>query len=98
MKILRTGKDKSIWTLKHFCTGWGNGNDGCDAFLELVTSDLMYYKGFVSENYIPGRDPKVSFQCPCCLTITDLGRNDWPKDYHNLSSWPKDWIRKDEAA
>ena len=87
MKVLKPGKDKSIWSIKHDCTGWGNGNEACGAYLEIEKSDLMYFKGVIAEN----RDPKVSFQCPCCLAITDLGRNDWPNNYHELQSWPKSW-------
>lgn len=100
MKVLKPGKDKGIWTIKHSCTGWGNGNEGCDAYLEIEKDDLMYFKGFVADYDLEGRDPKVSFQCPCCLAVTDLGRNDWPKGYHELPSWPKSWIYSadDKAA
>lgn len=100
MKVLKAGKDKSIWTIKHTCTGWGNGDNGCDALLEIEFADLKYHKGFLPDWSVPVKDPKVSFQCPCCSTITDLGMNDWPKNYTNIEKYPEDWIKhiQKEAA
>jgi hypothetical protein len=92
MKVLETGTKGLNWTMKHRCTGWGNSGNGCEALLEIEKSDLRYFRGVDGDSW-GSRDPAVTFKCPCCSTLTDLGTNDWPKDYRNLpvysssSSW-----------
>lgn len=92
MKVLETGTKGLNWTMKHRCTGWGNGGGGCEALLEVEKSDLRYFKGVPGDSW-GSRDPAVTFKCPCCSTLTDLGMNDWPKDYrllevyHSSSAW-----------
>lgn len=83
MKILEEGTKGLNWTIEHRCTGWGNGGNGCNALLEVEKSDLKYYPGNDSVTW-GGRDPAVTFQCPCCDSLTDLGLNDWPAGYREL--------------
>jgi len=97
MKVLEPGKVKQKWSLRHRCTGWGNGNDGCEALLELEVEDLRYRPGCYDEKC--ESDPFVSFKCICCGEITNLGMNDWPKDYRKLQKWNVEWYyNKDQAA
>lgn len=89
MKILEAGKSTK-WSIQHRCTGWGNGGNGCEALLEIEYDDLRYFQGNNSPTW-GGRDPAVSFKCPCCGKLTDIGLNDWPVGYHELQSWTKEW-------
>ena len=93
MKIIEPGKTKEKWSIQHRCTGWGNGSDGCDALLEIETEDLKYRPGKCET------PAAVCFKCPCCGEVTDLGLNDWPKNYRKLSNWTVEWhYNKDKAA
>lgn len=87
MKVLEPGTKTLLhWTIQHRCTGWGNSGNGCDALLEIEKTDLRYFKGNDSPTW-GGRDPAVTFKCPCCSTLTDIGVNDWPKDYRSLKAY-----------
>jgi hypothetical protein len=90
MKILKPGKLGKKWSIRHSCTGWGNSGVGCDALLELEYEDLRFFSGNDSPTW-GGRDPAVSFKCPCCGKLTDLGMQDWPTGYRDLERWTKDW-------
>jgi hypothetical protein len=90
MKVLEAGKRGLEWTVQHRCTGWGNGGNGCEALLEVDKADLRYVEPIYAESW-GGRDAAVNFKCPVCATVTDLGMNDWPKDYRNLTLWTKAW-------
>lgn len=90
MKILEPGKVGKNWTIQKRCTGWGNGNKGCNALLEIELSDLRYFPGVPGDSW-GSREKAVSFKCPCCGQITDLGLNDWPKGHENLPRWNKEW-------
>ena len=90
MKILEPGKVGEKWTLQHRCTGWGNSGKGCEALLEVEYSDLRFFPGNDSPTW-GGRDPAVSFKCPCCGKLTDLGINDRPVGYKDLPRWTKEW-------
>lgn len=90
MKILKAGKRGTEWTIQHTCTGWGNGGNGCEALLEVEKADLKYVAPIYAESW-GGREAAVCFKCPICATVTDLGLNDWPKDYHNLAPWSRAW-------
>lgn len=89
MKILEPGLVGEKWTIQHRCTGWGNGDGGCEALLEIEYDDLRYYQG----QEFPWRviEPAVCFKCPCCGKITDLGLNDWPSGCKNLPRWTGEW-------
>jgi hypothetical protein len=92
MKILEAGKNgKNTWSLQHRCTGWGNGENGCEALLELEFDDLRYYQGTGEGWGIFTKEPAVSFKCPCCGKLTDIGLNDWPVGYRELPRWTKEW-------
>lgn len=95
MKVLEPGKFGENWTIQHRCTGWGNGGGGCEALLEIEKSDLRYFRGVPGDSW-GSRDPAVTFKCPCCSTLTDLGLNDWPKDYKNLQVYTssREWIEE----
>ena len=87
MKILRPGKD---YLLEHECTGFGNAPyKGCGALLGINREDLRFYEG----QEFPWRtsEPAVCFKCPCCGQVTDLGLNDWPRNYTNLIPWSSEW-------
>ncbi len=90
MKILEPGKTDKKWSIQHRCTGWGNSGNGCEALLELEFEDLRYFPGGPGDNW-EQTTPAVSFKCPCCDKLTDLGRVDWPMGYHNLPHWTKEW-------
>jgi len=91
MKIIEAGKVKEKWTIQHRCTAWGNSGEGCNALLELEFDDLRYFPGTGGEVTWGYRDPAVSFKCPCCGKLTDLGLNDWPTGYKELKRWSKSW-------
>ena len=83
MRVLEPGKNTEAWTIRHRCTGWGHGDFGCEALLEIERNDLMYSSG-ISESGLGAFQPAVSFECPCCGGLTDLGIIDWPPNYKNL--------------
>ncbi len=90
MKVIEPGRMGEKWSLQHRCTGWGNSGTGCNALLELEYNDLRYFEGNDSPTW-GGRDSAVSFKCPCCGRLTDLGLNDWPVGYKKLTRWTKEW-------
>ena len=96
MKILEPGKVEETWTIRHRCTGWGNGDDGCEALLEVEREDLRYYEG----QELPWRtsEPAVCFKCPCCNKLTDLGLNNWPKNYRSLERWTSEWCNENPST
>ena len=91
MKILEAGTMGEKWSLQHRCTAWGNVGNGCNALLELEYDDLRYYQGTGDHFGVYTKEPAVSFKCPCCGNITDLGLNDWPVGYKELKLWSKEW-------
>jgi hypothetical protein len=97
MKIIEPGKfgEENHWNMQHRCTGWGNGGKGCDALLEVDFEDLRYFAGVPGDTW-GSRDPAVTFKCPCCSTLTDLGLNDWPKNYRTLPQYhsSREWIEE----
>lgn len=85
MKVIKPGNQGKGWTLNHYCTGWGHGDNGCNALLELERDDLRFavgYGSFVGD--MDYKEPTVAFKCVCCGCITDLGRNEWPPNYNTL--------------
>lgn len=88
MRILEPGRVGEKWTLQHRCTGWGNSEKGCQALLEVELDDLRYRTSLMNFN---SGESSVSFKCPCCGQLTDLGRNDWPSGYSNLEKWSREW-------
>jgi hypothetical protein len=73
MQILNPGKHMNgEWTGKFVCTNHGNGNQGCDAELEITKSDLYqaHSSSMGESSYY------VSFLCPCCGAETDLSNSD----------------------
>lgn len=83
MKVIEQGKNTEIWSIRHRCTGWGHGDFGCEALLEIERNDLFYSSG-ISEAGFGTFQLTVSFECPCCGGLTDLGIDDWPTNYRNL--------------
>lgn len=74
MRVLKAGDNMTgAWAGKFTCTGYGNGDDGCDAILEVNESDLygtyMSSMGRYETHYI-------TFMCPCCGAETDLANDD----------------------
>lgn len=98
MKILESGRVGEKWSIQHRCTAWGNSGKGCDALLEIEFDDLRYFPGTGREVTWEYRNPAVSFKCPCCGKLTDLGLNDWPAGYHELKKWSKEWQDAKPAA
>ena len=93
MKVLELGRTNEKWSVQHRCTGWGNaGHTGCNALLEIEFEDLRYFPGKysdISEKFL--KEPSVSFKCPCCCNLTDIGTNDWPVGYKKLARWTPEW-------
>lgn len=90
MKVLEPGRVGEKWATKHRCTGWGNSGNGCEALLEIELDDLRYFPGVSGDSW-GSREHAVSFKCPCCGHLTDLGTMDWPKGYRDLKRWSKSW-------
>jgi hypothetical protein len=90
MKILEPGRVGKKWSIQHRCTAWGNSGNGCEALLEIELKDLRYFPGVPGDSW-GSRDHAVSFKCPCCGKLTDLGLNDWPTGYKDLPRWSKEW-------
>lgn len=86
MKVLKKGK---IWTVQRYCTGWGNGDNGCEALLEIEKDDLRFFEKQEYPWVI--KEAAVSFKCPCCGKVTDLGREAWPDGYEKLNPWTQAW-------
>jgi hypothetical protein len=97
MKILEPGIRGENWTIKHRCTGWGNGGKGCNALLQVDFDDLRYYPGVPGDSW-GSRDPAVTFKCPCCSELTDLGLNDWPVNYRTLKQYRSGSEWRDEIT
>lgn len=98
MKVIEPGKVGEKWTMQHRCTAWGNSGKGCEALLELEFSDLRYFPCTGGEMTWGYRDAAVCFKCPCCGKITDLGLNDWPTGYTELTRWTSEWQDARPAA
>lgn len=73
MKVLQSGTPGGDWRAQVKCTGYGNGNHGCAALLEVEASDLFHtqrsdWRGDTTEHF-------VTIECPECKEWTDL-KND----------------------
>jgi hypothetical protein len=88
MEILE--RSDTGWHVDHNCTGWGNGNRGCNSSLRVSKEDLVYYPGVKSESW-GQKDPAVSFKCPICDACTDLGKKDWPQNASRLRKVGSVW-------
>jgi hypothetical protein len=92
MKVIESGNKP-----RHRCTGYGNGNSGCGALLEVERSDLRYHvaddMGGVSTEY-------VLFKCCECGSLTDLPAGKWPQNYNHLRKYSTAWKwgREDDDA
>lgn len=74
MQIIKPGDTMDArWKAEFTCTGKGNGNQGCDAVLEITEDDL-----YGTYNSCMGRDEThfVTFLCPCCGAETDVSNTD----------------------
>lgn len=89
MKVIVPPKNGRSWSIKATCTGFGNEGKGCGAVLEVEREDLRYYKG--SDSDWGDSEPAVSFKCPCCGTVTDIGLKDYPSNYRNLTPFTTEW-------
>lgn len=69
MEVLKKGRKQKGWTIKHICTGEGNGDGGCGA--ELLVSEGDMYRTY-SSHYDGSTDSYVTFTCPCCGVETDI--------------------------
>ena len=89
MKVLEPGT--RIGVVGEFrCTAQGNGNNGCNALLEVGRTDLRWYPP-VSNGGYGDRDPAISFRCPECEEITDLTSDRWPRRYTELTEYSRQW-------
>lgn len=93
MKILEHGIVALTWKIEHRCTGWGKSGHGCNALLEVEKSDLRRS----SFTDVTSVDPSITFKCPCCGALTDLGLNQWPKDYRKLPKYTAAWEHDEET-
>lgn len=97
MRTLTKGnKETQGWSKKLICTGKGNGNDGCHALLLVEFDDLFYdtlkYRrnGDETETFIS------TFRCHDCGALTDLAKNEEPKEFPRPIPYIKDWFQKNE--
>lgn len=70
MKVLKKGRKQTGWAKEYFCTGYGNKEGGCGAYLLVESDDL-----FQSIRFSYGDDyPEyfVTFRCPECGVLTDI--------------------------
>ena len=67
MKVLEEGAG---WSIKQFCTGDGNGEGGCGAHLLVEESDIFET---AHTDYGGDRETYVTFRCPQCKKLTDIG-------------------------
>lgn len=88
MKIIKKGPTSSAWQQRVTCNGFGNGNTGCKAVLEIQKEDVYkthrYFYDGSNESY-------NTIMCPICGSETDLkdipyivssnapDKNDWQK-------------------
>jgi len=84
MKVL----EERPWTKTYNCTGFGNGNRGCNSLLEVEKDDLRY---FALEFPWPIQPEAVCFKCPLCNAMTDIPKEDWPNNYTKLEKWTSAW-------
>jgi len=73
MKVIEEG-----YVRQFRCSGYGNGDRGCGALLEVDHNDLRYF----GEQEYPWRiaEEAVLFKCPCCGALTDIDKKYWPQD------------------
>jgi hypothetical protein len=93
MKVLERGDIAEKWKMQYRCTGWNYSNKGCHALLEIEFDDVYYFQGGgVPDTWgYSYKEPSVSFKCPCCGSITGIGKAYWPEDYRRLKIEPKEW-------
>lgn len=72
MRVLKPGK---AWTKEVTCTGFGNGDGGCGAVLEVEIEDLFQ----TSNTDMAGdTDYFTTFRCMECKLLTDILDKDVP--------------------
>ena len=69
MKILKPGREQRGWSTEAHCTGRGNGNGGCEAFLLVEEGDLFRT---TSSHYDGSNETYVTFRCCACGVLSDL--------------------------
>lgn len=69
MKVLEKGDGRKGWAKELKCTGFGNGECGCNALLLVEGRDL--YKT-CSSDYSGGKEVFITFKCPECGNETDV--------------------------
>lgn len=86
MEVLKEG---TPYAVDITCTGNGNGGKGCGAELRASREDMRWF----AEQEFPWRiqPAAVTIRCPGCGTMTDLLREDWPRDYAKLTPWTGAW-------
>lgn len=93
MRIIEHGTVVQQWKIEHRCTGWGKTEHGCNALLEVEKADLRRS----SFTDLTDGEPSVTFKCPCCGALTDLGRVSWPNDYRMLPKFTAAWEHDEET-
>lgn len=74
MKVLTKGTVSKPWSASLTCTGVGNGDQGCGAFLLVEQRDLFLTQGFTCVDH----DVCVTFKCCECGTLTDIFSSNQP--------------------
>ncbi len=70
MKVIEKGRKQEGWAKEYLCTGYGNKDGGCGAYLLVEENDL-----FQTRRHSYGdTDPTyfVTFQCCECNVLTDI--------------------------
>jgi len=98
MKVIKKGKtpEERAWKREFDCTGYGNGNRGCGAVLEVQEDDI-----FTTYRSSMGRWECnfLTFRCPECGANTDIDNDDGAKEMppHLWKKAPKGVRHKSEG-
>lgn len=86
MKVIRKGPTSSAWQQTVTCNGFGNGNTGCKATLEVQKEDVYKTHSYF---YDGSNESYFTIMCPICGSETDL--KDIPYVVSSNAPDKKDW-------
>ena len=72
MKVLEKGPG---WSTKQRCTGYGNGQGGCESLLQVEAADIYVTS---HTDMVGDTDYYYTFRCPVCGKETDIPEKDVP--------------------
>jgi len=92
MKVLQHPPTEENWSVKVYCTGFGHGEEGCNARLKVYREDLRYMP------FTDDKEQAVTFKCICCGQLTDLGEMYYPLHYKDLKPYKRKWLKNADAT